>query len=170
MNQFYEWHEYYFSEKEHILEDSCKEGMIEVSDPSCELIEHVSPASFELMIGSCICSLPFPPPKLSLIRLINYYMVFDPYFDFDLKNFLMEKLNENVHELDWSLRTGSSYNSSIGTYYKYLEDKPRRIILPTLHHHFADFSKVFDKLKRTLQAVTIMISVFSYPPAFEVHS
>jgi len=46
---------------------------------------------------------------------------------------------------------------------------PKSIVLLSLPHYFADYSKAFDKLKRALRIIIVFIFMFSYQQLFELY-
>ena len=73
----------------------------------------------------------------------------------------MEKSLRNANNLDGSLDNCSRYNPSIDSHYFYPKDMFRNIILSSLPHYFADYSKAFDKIKRALHISVVFILMFS---------
>ena len=80
-----------------------------------------------------------------------------------------EKLEGRANEFDRSLGNYRGYNYSIDPYYFYLEDMPKSIVLSSLPHYSADYSKAFDKLKRALCILIFFIFMFSHWHLFEMY-
>jgi len=102
-NQFGEYYVYNSDEKEHILEEkleeSYEEGMVRMSHPNCEIDDHVSSKSIQLVPSPIICSLLFPSLEYYLIGFIDDYVIADFNDDLGYVDIVMETLKGNVGEL-----------------------------------------------------------------------
>ena len=87
----------------------------------------------------------------------------------DLKDdYMTTDLNDHlrVNEFNKSLGNHGEYNPLFDPYIIYLEDVHRKVVWSTFFHCFFDFFKAFDKLKRSLCLIAIVIFVSSYMDAF----
>ena len=135
------------------LGESYKEVTAEVSPTSHELILHVtwvSPCSLYLVSTLFFCWVLLTKAHRWLCNNRPHWW-FRPYGYWK---------GATWGEGKWvrrSLVNYRLYNHSINSYYLYLEDMTRSIILPSLPHYSVDYSMAFDKLKRTLCIIVVAI-------------
>jgi len=75
------------------------------------------------------------------------YVITKPTDDLGLMDIVKDQLEGKDNEFDRPLDNSGAYNHSINSYYFYLEDIPRSIVLLNLPNYSIDYSKAFDKLK-----------------------
>jgi len=83
---------------------------------------------------------------------------------------LFDMLKGKAFDIIRSLGTFEGYNPSINLFYEYLVDLPRKILWTTFFDHSFDFYKAYDKLKRALTFIDLILSVFSYIHFSEMHA
>jgi len=69
-----------------------------------------------------------------------------------------------------SLGTFDGYNTSVDPFHDYPVDLPEKILWTNFFEYSFDFSNAYDKLKRALTFIDLIISVFSYIHFFEMHA
>jgi len=77
-------------------------------------------------------------------------VITDPNDVSGLRNIGKERPERRVNELDRSLGDYRGYNRSIGSYYFYLDNISKSIVLSSRPCYFVYYSKIFDRLKREL--------------------
>ena len=75
---------------------------------------------------------------------------------------LFDVLKAEVFDDIGSLSTFEGYNPSIDPFHDHLVNLPRKILCTTFFDYSFDFSKTYDKLKRALTYINLILLVFSY--------
>ena len=79
-------------------------------------------------------------------------------------------LKGDVFDCMDSLGTFRRYDPSLDPYSLYLGGMPAKIMLTTTFHFFNDFSKAFDKFRRSLTIISTFLFKCSYSHASELHA
>ena len=152
-----------------LLTESCEKVVFEVPSPSPELIDPIAHTSCESSLAPCTCSLPSHSLEYPLVKPTDDYITNNPTDDVGLVDIEKEQVEGRANGFDRSIGNYRRYNRFINSYYFYVEDMPKSIVLSSLPYYSIDYSKAFDKLKRALCIIIVFVFMFSYKHLFELH-